>query len=297
MSLLGMGCQAVLDVDGYSFDGVGQTPGLPLKPDGGSVTTPVLDAGSSNGAPDAGTTLPPVVVPPGEQPRPVVVDAPDPLFGLAGSGTGGGPRTASCEGGVIDGIVFRYWTSMVDPGVPPDVASYIWPLCRTLAPTTPSLTSSGGGDPVWLTSEPTDPFFVALRENESADALVCPEGQYLIGIEGTYDEAVGPSVGFRSFGIRCAGLGSNVERSEIVHSAVSVDGASIAPAPGAVSFAQQCPDGRVGNQLNLRFGVWLDSVSLGCSVVRWPFTAGHTCATPRECQSGSCGADGLCALQ
>lgn len=289
------GCTAVLDFDQYVFadGGLEQTPGLPLQPDAAApapVPAPVADAGPIDPAgPDAGA--PGVQPSPGPLPRPVIVDPPEPLQALAGNPLGGAPRTATCPGGVIQGIVFQFFTSLAGS---PDRLTYVWPFCNALIATTPTLTAGTSFDATWLDALPTDPVFAPLRENEGIDSLVCPPNQFLVGIDGTYDENIGPSVGFRSIGIRCAGLGADSSRSEVVHSGVFSAGASVAPASGAFSFGQQCPEGRAAGQLDVRFGSWLDAMGVACSVVRWPFTAGQTCSTGLQCQSGSC-VDGLCA--
>ena len=298
-------CTAVIDVDSYVFGDAGanqSTPGLPLEPaeDAGGpppARPPVIvtgpdDDGGEGEPPDAGSGVPPGgETPPTERPRPVVVDAPEPLLALAGNATGGMPRTATCPSGVIYGLVFQYWMSAA---VEPDRLTYVWPLCTRLVPSPPSLSSGEEYDASWLVSDPADPVFAPLRENEGIDSLLCPSNQYLVGIDGSYDDPVAPSVGFRSLGIHCAGLASDGERSDVVHSAVSAASAGVAPAAGAFAFSQDCSDGRAASQLDLRFGNWLDAVGLGCSVVRWPFTAGHACAEGSQCQSGSCGGDGLC---
>ncbi|HTV17628.1 MAG TPA: hypothetical protein VMG12_03130 [Polyangiaceae bacterium] len=302
--LLG-GCTAVLDFDSYVFGDAGTetTPGLPLEPgdaaDAGvvvptrpSVPKPVADAGGADDTPPDASSTPPPAAEPGAPSRPVVIDAPEALLQLSGSPTGGTARSASCPGGIISGIVFQYWTSAA---LEPDRLAYVWPVCSRLLPSVPTLAAGEEFEPSWLVSEPTDPVFALLRENEDIDALICPDNQYLVGIDGTYDDPVPPSVGFRSLGIHCAGLGSDAERSDVTHSAVSVAGVNVSPVDGAFAFTQECPEGRAASQLDLRFGNWLDAVGLACSVVRWPFGAGHTCAAGPQCQSGSCGGDGLCA--
>jgi hypothetical protein len=314
-------CTAVIDVDGYAFvgsEGVQQqSPVLPSEreldagkpadkpiPSRPPEPDPVEDVGPP--APvDAGDGGPPIAMPPAEPPpaepptetlpRPVLVAEPEPLVQLSGSATGGEPRAANCPGGVIYGLVFQYYTSLA---FNPDRLSYAWPICSGLLPS-PSASNLSDGesfDANWLMSSPDDPVFAALRDNEAIDVLTCPAEQYVVGIEGTYDEPVGPSVGFRSLAIRCASLNTDAERSDVVHGSLGVVSASgIAPVAGALSFAQACPDGQAGAQLELRFGSWLDAIGLRCSPVRWPFTRGHACATAVDCQSGSCGADGLCA--
>ena len=302
-------CTAVLDVDDYVFVDAGgaqqMIPVLPLEPvmDAGKqapsrppLPKPVVDPGA---VADAGPDLPDATVPSIEpspvQPlaRAVVVDAPEPLVQLAGSPLGGQPRSASCPGGVIHGLIFQYYTSAA---LQADRLSYVWPVCNRLVASTPVLTDGEAYEAQWAASSPDDPVFAPLRANETIASLICPVGQHLVGIEGTYDEPVDPSIGFRSLAIRCAALGTDAERTDVVLGPLVTFAANgIAPLAGAFPFSQQCPEGRAGNQLELRFGEWLDAVGLRCSVVRWPFTAGHACATGQDCQSGSCGADGLCA--
>lgn len=303
------GCTALVDLDRYEFvDGgsAATTPALPLAP-GPDASAPApperpeppappapspvaSDAGADDARePDAGQGP---LEPPPAAPRPVVVvDAPEPLLDLAGNPAGGVPRSATCPGGVMYGVVFQYFTSSASA---PDRLSYVWPLCTQLLPGTPALADGEAFEEVWLSSTPTDPVFAPLRDGEELDALFCEPGEYVVGIEGSL-EPVNPSVAFRSLGVRCASLGTSAERSDVAHGAISSARFDVAPASAASAFAQQCPEGRAGSQLDLRFGNWLDAVGLGCSVVRWPLPAGGACASGPDCQSGSCSADGVCA--
>jgi hypothetical protein len=315
------GCTAVLDVDGYEFVGPDaaqeEVPALPLEPivdvDDPIRTPPeraperapepelivdaaplVPDDGGSPSVEPPPMEPPPMEPPPTEPlPRPVVVSEPDPLAQLAGSPTGGQPRTAICPGGLVYGVYFQYYTSIA---FEPDRLSYVWPICSRLQPGTPNLTDGEAYEATWPISSPDDPVFAPLRENELIGALTCPVDQYVVGIQGSYDDPVVPSVGFRSLGILCAVLNTDAERSDVVQGPLGVVTASgISPVAGALPFEQRCPAGQAGSQLELRFGNWLDAIGLRCSTVRWPFSAGHVCTTPEQCQSGSCAADGACA--
>jgi hypothetical protein len=305
-------CTALIDVDEYQFEGPEAeqaSPVLPLEPeDAGKpalspprVLDPSGDAGSGmpgqGGLPVAQDAGSPVgsgggAAPP-ELPRPVVVaDPPGALVALAGNPTGGQPRTAICAGGVLGGLFFQYFTS--DAGNP-DRLSYVWPLCNTLEAGAPNLVDGDGYDATFPDGLAGDPVFTALRENESFDSVTCPLDQYIVGIRGSF-EATGGSVAFRSLSLACAPLSSNPEQSDVVPGAIAIVPAEgIAPALGVMPFEQMCPPGTTASQLDLRFGNWLDAVGLRCSAVRWPFTAGHTCSSGEQCQSGSCPAATVCA--
>jgi hypothetical protein len=318
------GCTAVLDVESYNFVGPDaapqQIPALPLGPiadvpDAAPSPPGRLDAAQPIPAEGESSVEPlplkppPIEPPPAEPPpaepppaepppaeplpRPVVVGEPTLLAQLAGSPTGGQPRAATCPDGVIYGLFFQYYTSVA---LEPDRLTYVWPICSRLEPATPNLADGEAYDAVWPISSLDDPVFAPLRENELIGGLTCPIDEYLVGIQGSYDEPVGPSVGFRSFGILCASLNTDAERSDVVHGPLGVLTASgISPFAGGLPFEQRCPTGQAGGQLDLRFGNWLDAIGLRCSSVSWPFTAGHVCTTPEQCQSGQCGVDGVCA--
>jgi hypothetical protein len=314
------GCTAVLDVDGYKFverdAGQGQVAALPREPvpDARDVATrppppqaepepqpePVpdpqlaVDAGALMPADGGVPSVEPPLEPPSEPaPRPVVVGEPEPLAQLVGSPTGGQPRTAICPDGVIYGLYYQHYTSVA---IEPDRLSYVWPVCSRLQPGTPNLTDGEAYEATWPISSLDDPVFAPLRANELFGALTCPIDQYVVGIQGSYDDPVFPSVAFRSLAVLCAPLNTDAERSDVAEGPLGVVTASgISPLAGALPFEQRCPAGQAGGQLELRFGNWLDAIGLRCSPVRWPFTAGQACTGPEQCQSGGCGVDGVCA--
>jgi hypothetical protein len=190
------------------------------------------------------------------------------------------------------GLYFQYYTSA---HIEPDRLSYVWPICNRLEPGTPNLKDGEVYDANWIVSSPGDPVFAELRVNELFDWIACPVDQYVVGIEGSYDDPVPPSIAFRSLAVRCAPLNTDAERVGVVHGPAGYAVASgISPVGGALPFVQSCPEGQAANQLELRFGNWLDAIGLRCSTVRWPFTAGHSCGADIECQSGACGIDGTC---
>lgn len=313
-------CGKLLGLDEYEFppdeELPRQPPGMPLepgprpstndpapvtpRPDGSGLAPAALrDGGLVDDAPDGGaagaTSLPardaaaPVTPPPPEvpAPRPIVVAEPAPLPQLIGSATGGEPRTTNCPGGVLRGLFFQYY---------PDRLSYVWPVCGQLQPGESSLTDGEAFDANWLDSTPDDPVFAPLRDNEAFGRIDCPEDQYVVGIGGSYDDPVSPSVAFRAVSIQCASLTAEPERSLVISAATgSVSTSGVEPAQGAIAFTQPCPAGAAATQLELRFGFWLDALGLRCSAVRLPFAAGHACSGAEECQSGSCGAAGLCS--
>ena len=138
--------------------------------------------------------------------------------------------------------------------------------------------------------------FAPLRDTEGIGLIECPVNQYVVGISGSYDDPVIPSVAFRSLSIQCATLNVDPERSLVSSGTIgSVSTLGVEPDSGAIAFTQSCPAGSAATQLELRFGTWLDAVGLRCSAVRLPFAAGHACVSGEECQSGSCGAAGVCA--
>lgn len=313
------GCGKVLGLDDYDFESPEeipeQTPALPLEPnntrpstnvpsmppnpnEGGPVPTlpdggfvaPARDAGGGDvevpGVADASTPPPP---PPPDvpAPRPILVSEPLPLPQLIGSPTGGQPRTTNCPGGVMRGLFFQNYA---------DRLSYVWPICGFLQPGEPSLTDGASFDAIWLDALPEDPVFAPLREGESFGRIACPANQYVVGLSGSYDDPVAPSVAFRSVSIQCAGLNADPNQSLVIGGdASSVTTSGVEPADGAIAFSQPCPAGSAATQLELRFGAWLDALGMRCSSIRLPFAAGHACAGGEECQSGSCDAAGVCA--
>jgi hypothetical protein len=253
--------------------------GLDQGQDGGSS----VDAGLAAGDAASPVTPPPPVVP---APRPILVSEPAPLAQLIGSATGGQPRSTNCPDGVLRGLFFQYY---------PDRLSFVWPACGLLQTGEPNLTDGASFDANWIDGSPDDPVFAALRDNEAFGLVTCPANQYVVGISGSYDDPVNPSVAFRSVSLQCAALNTDPDRSLVTSGAISsVSTAGVEPANGAFAFTQPCPAGSAATQVELRFGAWLDAIGLRCSAVRLPFAAGHACAGGEECQSGSCGAAGVC---
>jgi hypothetical protein len=312
-------CGKILGLDDYEFEPreemQQQIPSLPLEPaptnppppatnppvrtpgSEGTGVTPVLEDGGrvDNGgssldgglpAVDAAPPVtPPPTVPPG--PRPILVGEPAPLAQLIGSPTGGVPRSINCPGGVLGGLFFQYYS---------DRLSYVWPDCRRLQTGEPNLTDGASFDANFIDGGPDDPAFAPLRDGESFALITCPTNQYVVGIGGSYDDPVVPSVAFRTLSIQCATLNADPERSLVTSGTIgSVSTLGVAPDSGAIAFTQPCPAGSAATQLELRFGSWLDAVGLRCSTVRLPFADGHACAGGEECQSSSCSAAGVCA--
>jgi hypothetical protein len=313
-------CGEILGLDGYHFERPEempqQTPGQPLEPGAnpppsmnnppgmapggpdGTGLTPAPGDGGPDDARDGGASvdagLPaedaasPVTPPPPPVPvpRPILVSEPAPLPQLIGSATGGEARTTNCPGGVLRGLFFQYY---------PDRLSFVWPACGLLQTSESNLTDGESFDANWIDGSPDDPVFAPLRDTESFGLISCPANQYVVGISGSYDDPVNPSVAFRSVSIQCAALNADPERSLVSSGTVgSLSTAGIEPANGAFAFTQPCPAGSAATQLELRFGAWLDAIGLRCSAVRLPFAAGHACAGGVDCQSGSCGAAGVC---
>jgi hypothetical protein len=158
------------------------------------------------------------------------------------------------------------------------------------------LAFGGLTDARWLDVSSGEPTALpALRATEQEGSVFCPGDEVVVGSGTTFDDPVDGSVVFRTLTLSCATLNSDPERIDVVQGPVTVNAAlGLSPVPGAFAVEQPCPPGTAASALELRSGAWLDSYGLRCSPIRWPFAAGHACASGSECQSGSCGAAATC---
>lgn len=304
-ALIAAGCSLAIDVDDYRFrpldagrpspspllpapEGSAQPPApLPLNPDAAASPppSPARDAGDP-ALPSPGTSPP-------EPPRPVAIGEPGPVVELAGNPTGGGARAADCPGGVLAGLYYRYFT---DTGELPSRLSFVAPICGALEPTAPVLAFGGLTEARWLditTGE--SPALPELRATEQEASVFCPGDEVVVGSGATFDTG-DVSVTFRTLTLSCATLVSDPERADVLHGPVSVNAApGLSLTPGATAVEQPCPPGSAATAIELRSGAWLDTYGLRCSLIRWPFSAGHACTSGVECQSGACGAEATCA--
>jgi hypothetical protein len=304
--LAASGCSFALDVDDYQFPSVdaGQQRTSPLLPDTSDAgqappprpSDPVEADAAPQAAParDAGApaAATPVTSPPAP-PRPVAIGEPGPVIQLAGNPMGGGARAADCPDGVLAGLYYRYFT---DTGELPNRLSFLAPICGAVEPTAPVLAFGGLTDARWLDVSSGEPTALpALRATEQEGSVFCPGDEVVVGSGTTFDDPVDGSVVFRTLTLSCATLNSDPERIDVVQGPVTVNAAlGLSPVPGAFAVEQPCPPGTAASALELRSGAWLDSYGLRCSPIRWPFAAGHACASGSECQSGSCGAAATC---
>lgn len=305
-ALIASGCSVAIEVDDYRFRprDAGQerpSPLLPAAADAGQASAPrppdrvEADASPPPAPPhDAGadTAPSPDAFPP-EPPRPIALGEPGPVIELAGNARGGGARAADCPGAVLAGIYYRYFTAT---GAFPNRLSFVAPICGALQPTAPVLAFGGLTDARWLdvaTGESVE--LPPLRATEQEASVFCPGDEVVVGSGTTFDDPVDISVAFRTLTLSCATLSSDPERVDIVQGPVTVSSApGLSPTRGAFAVEQPCPPGSAASALELRSGAWLDGYGLRCSLIRWPFDAGHACASGTECQSGVCGAAATC---
>jgi len=302
------GCSLAIDVDDYQFRSVdaGQEPAplLPAVEDAGRapVRSPPAPPDPVEAKPlpptppppDAGTppAPPPEALPP-EPPRPVALGEPGPVIQLAGNPTGGGARAADCPDGVLAGFYYRFFT---DTGVFPSRLSFLAPICAAVEPTAPVLAFGGITETRWLDITTGESLALPpLRETEQEASVFCPGDEVVVGSGATFDSPVDTSVAFRTLTLQCATLGSDLERVDIVQGPLTEYAApGLSPTLGAFSVVQPCPPGTAATALELRSGSWLDTYGLRCSLVRWPFAAGHACTLGSDCQSQSCGVTATC---
>jgi hypothetical protein len=206
---------------------------------------------------------------------------------------GGGARAADCPGGVLAGLYYRNFT---DTGEYPNRLSFLAPICAAVEPTAPVLAFGGLTNTRWLdVTTGESAALPALRATEQEASVFCPGDEVVIGSGTTFDDPDDGSVVLRTLTLTCATLNSDPERIDVVQGPVTVYAApGLSPTPGAFTVEQPCPAGTAASALELRSGAWLDGYGLRCSLIRWPFAAGHACTIGGECQSGSCSAAGLC---
>jgi hypothetical protein len=297
--------------------GAGPLPPLSLQPLGGSAGAlpqeplPSVDAGQAGSAEagaDAGEAViePDAEPPPPVLPRPVVVDGPVSTLERVGV-EGGQPRLGLCEQGFVIGV--RPTANPLEETFGQRV-TFIEPICGSAQGDSASgaiqvvrndsiLRWESSGDFQGVpTTEVPDERLSWVPQPETT----CPQtAPVLVGLSGEYD-SVAPdasdSAVIRSLVIECAPLvvapnGVDVAADAAGHQLISR--ADSFAASGAENYDSACDGGAVITQLQLHAGFWLDGFVLGCSSLRSPLPASAACGEARDCQSGTCLADGACA--